>query len=127
MADYNLGFGWAFPPHFSKDGSADMVSNELEIKQSLEILLSTALGERLFRPDFGCELDSFIFGGASSAVVKRIETMVREAIEKYEKRIYLEEVKVITDELLDGKLNINVSYTILSTDTEDNLSYTYNA
>ena len=103
-----------------------MVSNELEIRQSLEILFSTTLGERLFRPDFGCELDSFIFGGTGSAVVKRIETMITGAIEKYETRISLSEVRVCTDELLDGKLKIDVSYVILESDTEDSMSFTYN-
>ena len=55
-----LGQGWSFPPEFSKDsGTVNMVSEELDINQSLHILLSTSLGERVMQPDYGCNLKDY--------------------------------------------------------------------
>ena len=52
-----LGTGWSFPPAFDrKIAQPVMVSDEEDISQSLDIILSTSLGERVLRPNFGCDL-----------------------------------------------------------------------
>ena len=50
-----LGIGWSFPPTFNKESSdVKMVSDETDIKESLEIYFNTKLGERIMRPSYGC-------------------------------------------------------------------------
>ena len=57
-----LGTGWSFPPTFlSSEQGVVMVSDEEDIKQSLEILLHTELGERIMQSDFGCSLESYMY------------------------------------------------------------------
>ena len=57
-----LGRGWSFPPVFTRgDSGVQMVDEEEDIKQSLEILLSTIKGERVMQPDFGANMQEFLF------------------------------------------------------------------
>ncbi len=60
-----LGTGWSFPPAFTKGGAeVEMVSGAEDIHQSLQILLSTRLGERVMQDEFGCDLHSVLFAVA---------------------------------------------------------------
>ncbi len=54
-----LGTGWAFPVTFDKkpECAVRMVSEVEDIEQSLTLLLSTRPGERVMRPDYGCNLE----------------------------------------------------------------------
>ena len=46
--DSFLGRGWDFPPNFSRSlNGVDMIADEEDIRSSLEILLSTRIGERI--------------------------------------------------------------------------------
>mgnify|MGYP003318870550 CR=1 FL=1 len=57
-----LGIGWSFPPTFNKESSdVKMVSDETDIKESLEIYFNTKLGERIMRPSYGCVIHEHIF------------------------------------------------------------------
>ena len=57
-----LGTGWSFPPEFQKENNTvKMLTDEDDIKSSLEILLSTRLGERIMVPGYGCNLDELLF------------------------------------------------------------------
>ncbi len=66
----HLGTGWSFPPAFDKgSNTAVMVSAEKDIEQSLEILLSTSLGERVMQPDYGCNLKDYQFESVDNALL----------------------------------------------------------
>ncbi len=72
-----LGTGWAFPPAFDNESaSVEMVSNYEDIKQSLDILLSTSLGERVMQPDYGCNLTDYIFESLNSTLIGIIKHKV---------------------------------------------------
>src|SRR6185437_10912389 len=88
-----LGTGWAFPVTFGNQGRAVAVASaEEDIRQSLEILLSTHVGERVLNPTFGWKRDSLMFEPLSTSfaayLVKEIET----AILFFEPRIELNTV-----------------------------------
>ena len=67
MEDLNkdiIGIGWSFPPSFIKNGENGellMTQGKEDIDRSLEILLNTAFGERVMRPEYGCDLRRFLF------------------------------------------------------------------
>lgn len=125
MNDY-IGTGWSFPPHFNKyTGNVDMVSGQEEIEGSLRILFSTNLKERLFHPDFGCDLRRFNFSSNNNATILRIQSLVSTTIKEYEPRIILNSVNVNVDELLDGKFVIHLEYTIKNTNSKYNMVYPY--
>ena len=59
MEQQFFGKGWAFPLVFQNQGrSVQMAEAEEDIRQSLNILLSTQLGERVMHPGFGWKRDT---------------------------------------------------------------------
>ncbi len=121
-----LGQGWSFPPSFSKrNKTADMISYEDDIHQSLIILLSTQPGERLMHPTFGCGLHKRVFDNINLSTITQIKGMVERAILFFEPRIKVNNITVQIDDLYEGKININVDYTIRTTNTRTNLVYPF--
>jgi phage baseplate assembly protein W len=124
-----LGTGWAFPPEFNRDsGTVEMVSDEEDIKQSLNILLSTSLGERVMQPKYGCNLTDYLFEGLSSSTIGYIKERVANSILYYEPRIVVEKIDVTSDDstdLLEGKFTITVDYSIPGTNSRFNYVYDF--
>ena len=124
-----LGTGWAFPPSFDNNaGTVDLVSDLEDIKQSLDILLSTSLGERVMQPNYGCDLDDYMFESLSSGVIGIIKHHVENSILYYEPRIVAENVDVTADDstdLIEGRFTITVEYTIPGTNSRFNYVYDY--
>jgi phage baseplate assembly protein W len=124
-----LGTGWSFPPTFSRNtGTVEMVSNVEDIEQSLNILLSTSLGERVMQPEYGCNLSDYMFESLSSGVIGYIKDRVKNAILYYEPRIVAEKVEVTSDasfDLLEGRFTISIEYTIPETNSRFNYVYDY--
>jgi uncharacterized protein len=124
-----LGTGWAFPPAFEREtGSVEMVSAYKDIDESLDILLSTSLGERVMQPRYGCELQNYLFEPLSSTVIGYIKDRVRTSILLFEPRIVAEKIEVTADDsfdLIEGRFTINVEYTIPGTNSRFNYVYDY--
>jgi phage baseplate assembly protein W len=119
------GTGWAFPPSFSKaKKSVETVSGQEDIKESLEIILSTRIGERILQPEFGADLSVYIFEAMNVRNQVRIKELIFDAIYMYEPRIRPDEV-VMTDMLHDGKILLDIHYTIKSTNSRHNLVYPF--
>ena len=117
--DSNTGIGWSFPPRFDHaNGVAGvrMTTGEAEINGSLEVLFSTRLGERLFRPDFGSDLGDFLFRPMDSDTALRIRTLVEGTIRKYERRITVLGIDVDGGDKAEGKIHIVIRYRIRNTD-----------
>jgi phage baseplate assembly protein W len=124
-----LGTGWAFPPTFEHEtGTVEMVSDFTDIKESLDILLSTSLGERVMQPRYGCELNDYLFEPLSSTVIGYIKDRVKTSILLFEPRIIAEKIDVTADDsfdLIEGRFTINVEYTIPGTNSRFNYVYDY--
>jgi phage baseplate assembly protein W len=130
--DKFLGRGWAFPPTFRRSDAGpsgvDLVEAREDIEQSLQILLSTSLGERIMRPDYGCNLSDYQFEPMNASVVGYIRDMVSTAMIYNEPRIRVERVDVsqpATQDALDGRLLIEVDYTIRTTNSRFNFVYDF--
>ena len=125
----HLGTGWSFPPAFDKvSNTAVMVSAEKDIAQSLEILLSTSLGERVMQPDYGCNLKDYQFESTDNALLGYLKDLVERAILYYEPRIRLESVEITeadSFELIEGLLKIMVTYEIRGTNSRYNYVYDF--
>jgi phage baseplate assembly protein W len=124
-----LGTGWSFPPTFNIDsGAVELVSNVEDINQSLNILLSTTLGERIMQPKYGCNLSDYLFESLNSTMIGYIKDRVKNAIVFYEPRIIAEKIEVNADnstELLEGRFTISIEYTIPETNSRFNYVYDY--
>jgi phage baseplate assembly protein W len=124
-----LGKGWAFPPTFNKvTGTVEMVSDEEDIRQSLNILLSTSLGERVMQPDYGCNLNDYIFESLNSTTIGYIKERVANSILYYEPRIVVERIEVTnagSEDNLAGRFLIELTYSIPGTNSRFNYVYDF--
>lgn len=122
-----LGKGWSFPPTFYNYGNKGvaMVQNEVDIRQSLEILLNTSLGERIMLPEYGCDLQTYLFESISNSKMHFLKELIRTAILNYEPRINLNEILIDHSDYQDGIIRIKLDYTIETTNTRFNLVFPY--
>lgn len=121
-----LGIGWKFPPEFDKKNkTVTLVSEEEDIKESLLILFSTRPGERMMQPSYGCNLSVISFEPANVNLVGKIEGLIQQAILFFEPRITLEDVDINTDKVIDGVVEINLSYTVIKTNRRNNIVFPY--
>ncbi|MCA9735655.1 MAG: GPW/gp25 family protein [Deferribacteres bacterium] len=120
-----LGTGWDFPPAFDKTrNSVAMVSDEQDINSSLQVLLSTAIGERIMQPEYGCDLRDFLFEPLDTALRAYIKDLILNAILYNEPRIELNEVSLITKNE-EGILEIALEYTIRMTNSRYNFVFPF--
>ncbi|MEP5340738.1 MAG: GPW/gp25 family protein [Algibacter sp.] len=96
-----------------------------DIKQSLQILLSTALQERIMQSKFGCDLNRFLFEETSQGVINDIRNTVSDAILNHEPRILVDAVKLENSDSENGLITISIDYTIHMTNTRSNLVYPF--
>ena len=108
-----IGAGWAFPLTTDATGGIALVTREREIEQAIRLILGTARGERPMRPEFGCRIHDHVFGPANGATAGQIAYDVREALERWEPRIVVQEVGVNFDRIEAGTLYVDVTYLIV--------------
>ncbi len=122
-----IGTGWSFPPTFDRElnSKVRMVSAEEDVKESLEILLQTTVGERVMLPSYGSNLTPYLFESITTSSLYFIKDLVRTAIIKYEPRVVLKQVIINDEEYLDGIIKIEIDYHLIKTNTRFNLVYPY--
>jgi len=120
-----VGRGWSFPPRLSDRKQVSTVSHDANIRRAIHIIIHTVPGERVMRPDFGCEIHSLIFAPANDETAATAERYVREALTRWEPRITIEEITVYAEASERGELFIRVSYTIKSTYDKHSLVVPY--
>ncbi|WP_020614521.1 GPW/gp25 family protein [Sediminispirochaeta bajacaliforniensis] len=120
-----LGTGIAFPFSVGDNGQILTVSNERSVENSIRIILGTTKGERLMRPDFGCDLNNLVFSPNGARTYALAQHYIEEALHRWEHRIVLEEVLVAPDADDETRINISIQYKIRSINTYFNLVYPF--
>jgi phage baseplate assembly protein W len=121
-----LGVGWAYPVVIDRQtGSIAVSAYETDICQSIQIILGTARGERLMRPDFGCGIHDLVFEVIDTATLTRVETSVRECLTKYEARIEVLGVEADPLNAADGVLLVVIDYRIRTTNQIGNFVFPF--
>ena len=121
-----LGIGWSFPPSFdNRSGTNKMVSDAEDIAQSLRLILLTAYGERIMRPEFGSNLFNTIFGSINSLTINKISRYINQSVLEFEPRVTLNNVEIDQDVVHDGKLNIKLDYTIRTINVRTNIVFPF--
>jgi len=106
-------------------GGIAMATGESDIEQSIRIILETAPGERVMRPEFGCGLHNLVFAPNSPTTAGLVDYHVREALGRWEPRIEVERVDVTPDPMGEAILLIKIHYQIRSTNDRRNLVYPF--
>ena len=120
-----LGSGLAFPLQVDRLGGIALASGEQDIDQAIELILSTAPGERPMRPEFGCEVHDFVFDSIDAAMVGRVDSAVRAALDRWEPRIEVVGFDFDLDRAGEGVLEVTIAYRIRATNRERNLVYPF--
>jgi len=121
-----LGTGWSFPPTFSRlSYSVEMVSDEKDIHESLWVLFSTQLGERVMVPQYGSTLTQMVFRTLNTTLTTQLKNAVWQAILNWEPRITVDAIDVDIDSTSYGIALVGVAYTIRRTNTRSNMVYPF--
>ena len=119
-----LGKGWNWPVTV-QNGQIAYAAGEDSIRESILLILGTDKGERIMRPDFGCGIHKLVFAPNDTATAAMIAFYVKEALEEWEPRIELLDVNAVPDDDEQNRMNIEISYNIISTNTKNNLVYPF--
>ena len=124
-----LGVGWRFPVQIATDEDGEeriaLSRYAQSVEESIRIILGTARGERVMRPDFGADLNRLSFSPNNTSTAGLAIFYVQEALTKWEPRIELLDVDAEQDGNDANTLLITVDYRIVSTNTEHNLVYPF--
>lgn len=120
-----LGVGWKFPIDVDRRRGVAMGKYEDNIYESIIIILGTALGERLMRPDFGCRIHDLIFAPNNPNTHGLIIYYVKEAIQTWEPRVQDITVDVELDPHEETRVMVKVEYRVISTNNVFNLVYPF--
>jgi phage baseplate assembly protein W len=125
MAKDFLGVGWKYPVRLQANGQIAMSGHEEDIREAILIILGTAKGERVMRPDFGCGIHNLVFAPINTATIGQVESAVRDALTQYEPRVDLMKVEVLDHEANVGQLKVSIDYRVRATNNEFNLVYPF--
>ena len=120
-----LGTGWSFPVSFQKKTGVQMTSGEEDIRDSLQILLSTTLGERIMQPQYGCNMDELLFESLSATMNTFITNKIKTAILISEPRVTVNNIYLNSSNEVDGIVLIEIEYTIITTNTRHNIVFPF--
>ena len=120
-----LGVGWKFPLQVTAGGAIARAQYELRVEESIYLILSTAKGERVMLPDFGCGIHDLVFGINDPRTRSAVVQQVRQALTTYERRADI--LDISADSSLDepNLLLIRVNYRIRANNAVGNLVYPF--
>jgi len=119
-----LGVGWGFPLALDERGFFNTAEYEESVRQSIWIILGTAKGERVMRPDFGCGIYDLVFEINSASTAGRVTQAIRQALLLFEPRIDVLDIQV--QPAAGGEvLLISIDYEVRATNNAFNLVYPF--
>ena len=120
-----LGTGWKFPLRVNSRGGLPFSSHEQKIDESIWILLSTAKGERVMEPDYGCGIHDYVFAPNNPGTRGAIAYEVQQALTRYEPRVDVTNLRVDAVPGQENQLLIRVDYRVRATNTKRNFVYPF--
>lgn len=120
-----LGVGWALPVQLDDRQQIATSKYERAVRQSIWVILSTARGERLMRPDFGCRIHDQVFAPNTAGTVGQIISDVRSALVEWEPRIDVLGIDLLEQPGQPNVLHISINYQVRTTNNAFNLVYPF--
>lgn len=121
-----LGSGWAFPVSFSVDNhQLSLSANETNINESINVILNTRKGERTLEAEFGSGIQQFMFRKIDNTLKGEIIETIKFALLRYEPRILVQDVNVASTDVLNGKIEILITYIYSKTNTRHNYVFPF--
>lgn len=123
-ADF-VGRGISFPMRVDQSGALAFTSGGADIDGSLRMVLTTAPGERLMRPQFGCRIWDLLFEPINANTIGLMAECVRDAVSQWEPRVELEDVVIEPDPRDMSRVMIRLKYRVRATNDRRNLVYPF--
>lgn len=120
-----LGSGLHFPLRVNVLGGLDLVSAEKDIEQSIAIILGTHPGERVMRPEFGCQVHDLIFEPRDAVLVGKLRAYVSQALAMWEPRIQVVDVRPEFDPESDGGILVHIDYLVKTSHDQRSIVYPF--
>jgi phage baseplate assembly protein W len=122
-----LGTGWDFLKlvQLPAQGGVAPAREEESVRQAIWIILGTARGERVMRPDFGCGIHELVFSTGGSTLTGQVIREVREALVLWEPRIDVQDVRAAADPADPATLLVEIDYRVRTTNNQFNLVYPF--
>lgn len=121
-----LGRGWSFPPSFNALlQEVEMTEKKEDIEKSLQILLTTTVGERVMQPRYGCNMEDLLFESLNTTTKTLIKDKIKTAILYFEPRIDAKRIELNTANELEGEILIEIEYVIRATNSRFNFVFPY--
>jgi Bacteriophage baseplate protein W len=119
------GSGLGFPLGVDHRGGVGLVQGDEDIQQAIGLILRTAPGERVMRPEFGCAIHDVVFDTIDAAMIGTVEVAVRQALERWEPRVDVVGVDFELSSRSAGVLDVMISYRIRATNRRNNLVFPF--
>lgn len=124
MKDF-LGRGIAFPMGVDAYGALRTSVHEESVSEAVRLILGTAKGERVMRPEFGCAIHDLVFHPVNANTCALISLYTREALVKWEPRVEEIQVQAYPDPTQENLILINIQYRVRRTNNMQNLVYPF--
>ena len=105
-----------FRTNFSKHPITNellIVKNEDSIKQSFKNLILTNVGERLFNPWLGSNINRTLFENFSPFLVEDVQRYIFDCAKQYEKRIVINSITIIDQSEKNG-YSIDIVFSVIN-------------
>jgi phage baseplate assembly protein W len=106
--------------------SVDYVTDDEAVRQAVLMLLSTRPGERVMRPDYGCDLHSLLFSPNDDTTAGIAIYLVRTALQRWEPRVEIRDLNAGPDPQDPAVLVISLKYQVRMTRTNDEIQISLN-
>jgi uncharacterized protein len=120
-----IGTGISFPLRVDRLGSLALSSGDTDVQEAIDIILGTAPGERPMRPEFGCGIHNHVFGNIDASTLAKIDYDIRSALDRWEPRIDVVDIRPDLSQIDDGVLLIDLTYKLRATNDIRNLVYPF--
>jgi phage baseplate assembly protein W len=104
-------------------GGVEMAHGPAAVRQAVLLLLTTRPGERVMRPDYGCELHRLVFSPNDDTTAGLAIHYVRRALARWEPRVEVERIDAGRDEADPGRLVVRLDYRLRSTRELDRITF----
>jgi phage baseplate assembly protein W len=107
-------------------GQIETVQGEDSVRQAILLLLATAPGERVMRPDYGCGLHRLLFAPNDESTAGLAIHYVRQSLERHEPRVEILSIDAGPSPDLPDLLEIYLEYRVRATQQSGQILFSLN-
>ena len=120
-----VGRGFFWPMEVDHTGSIRLTDGATDIDAAMAVVLATAPGERVMRPEFGCRIWDLLFEPVTANLLGLMAQAVRDALTQWEPRVIVETIETVPDREDSAVVSIRVGYRVKATNDRRNLVYPF--